>query len=645
MTYTYVEVMVADSTYHGQEALTYSSDKKIPVGTIVRVQIKNKNALGFVVAITRKPRFPVKLVQSFELPPLPQTLLELQNWLKAYYPAPLGVINGLFLPSGNLSKVTTKEESKLKHNPGDLPPLTEDQEQAISNLKNPGLHILHGETGTGKTRVYIELAKKNIKSGKSVLILTPEIGLTSQLVENLQSVFNPDLIVLLHSQMTDSARKKAWVKILNSDEPLIIVGPRSALFSPAAKLGLIVVDEFHETAYKQDRAPYYNAIYVAAKLASIHGATLVLGSATPSVADYALASERNRPIIRMLQTANSTHNPLPKIDVIDIRDRKNFSKSGYLSNVMIQKISESLSRDEQSLIFLNRRGTSRLIFCEKCGWQALCPHCDLPLVYHGDGHYTQCHTCAYRSTSPMSCPDCRNATIVFRGAGTKAISDELKKMFPDKKIQRFDTDNKKTERIEEHFETIHRGDIDIIIGTQTIAKGIDLPKLGLVGIIAADTGLGFPDFSSQERNYQLLHQVIGRVGRGHRSGNVVIQTYNPEGTVLKSVLKKDWEGFNLKELKERETYKFPPFYYLLKLSCRRSTAKAAEMASKKLSDQISASGYEVIIEGPAPSFYEKIQGKYQWQIVVKSRRRGELLKIIKKLPSQWSYDIDPLNLL
>lgn len=644
MTYTYVEVMVADSTYHGQDALTYSSDKKIPVGTIVKVQIKNKNVLGFVVSITKKPSFPVKPVEILDIPTLPKELMELQKWLKVYYPAPLGIINGLFLPSG-ISKVSIGKDSRVESKLKSLPPLTQDQIQAISQLQNPGLHLLHGETGTGKTRVYIELSKKAFESGKSIMILTPEIGLTSQLIENLQSVFNRESIVLLHSQMTDSARKKAWVKVLTSTQPLIVVGPRSALFSPIKKIGLIVVDESHETAYKQDRAPYYNAIYVAAKLASIHRATLILGSATPSVADYALASQRGRPIVRMLQTANSSHTSTPEIEVVDIRDRKKFTKSGYLSDIMLQKVSESLKRGEQSLIFLNRRGTSRLIFCEKCGWQALCPHCDLPLVYHGDGHYTQCHSCAYRSTVPMSCHDCRNATIVFRGAGTKAISDELQKMFSDKKIQRFDTDNKRAERIEEHFDTIHRGDIDIIVGTQTIAKGIDLPNLGFVGIIAADTGLSFPDFSAQERSYQLLHQVIGRVSRGHRKGNVVIQTYNPDGVVLKSVLKKDWEGFSRKELNERRIYKFPPYFYLLKLSCRRGTPQAAEKASKKLAKELSTSGYEVIVEGPAPSFYEKIQGKYQWQIVVKSIRRGELLKIINTLPAQWSYDIDPLNLL
>lgn len=645
MTYVFAEVMVADSTYHGKEALTYSARQPLSLGAIVKVEIKNKSSLGFVVSITKKPRFKVKEIDEvFDIPPLPQELLKLHAWLRVYYPSPLGVITGLFLPSGIAKSLDDHQEdpATAKHIP--QPKLTEDQQQALDKINSPGLHLLHGETGTGKTRVYIELAKKMMSAKKSAIILTPEIGLTSQLLNSFQSVFEQN-VTLLHSQMTTSQRQKAWLRIIKNDEPQIVIGPRSALFSPIRNLGLIVVDESHETAYKQDRAPYYNTAYVAAKLSEVHSATMVLGSATPLISDYALASERKRPIIRMLQVAKSLDSEDPQIDVVDIRKRELFSKSGYLSNILIKKISLALEHGEQTLIFLNRRGTARVIFCEKCSWQALCPNCDIPTVYHGDGHYMRCHTCVYRSQVPLSCPECLNSTIVFSGVGTKAIADELKKMFPNKKIQRFDTDNKKSERIEEHFETLQRGDIDIIVGTQTVAKGIDLPKLSLVGVVMADSGLSFPDFSAQERNYQLLHQVMGRVGRGHRKGSVVIQTYNPSSAVLKSVLKKDWIGFSNNELKERKKYKFPPYYYLLKLTCKRSTAKSAADASERLALKISKLDYEIIVEGPAPSFYEKVQGKYQWQIIIKSRRRGELLKIIHNLPTQWSYDIDPLNLL
>lgn len=645
MSSTYVEVMVADATYHGQEALTYYCDNIVPIGSIVEVQLKNKNVLGIVVSTTKKPMFKVKSVErAIELPPIPKKLLDLLAWMKAYYPGPSGILTSLFLPAHIPKKINNYENSFGKNNPTALPPLTNDQKQALSQLGGPGLHILHGETGSGKTRVYMELAQKAMAQGKTSVILTPEIGLTSQLTSNFKSIFG-ERVILLHSQMTDSARYKAWSLALKSNEPLIIVGPRSALFTPVENIGLIVVDESHEMAYKQDRSPYYHASFVAAKLAALHQATLILGSATPSVTDYAIAEARQRPIVRMSQTASSSENTDPDIQIIDLKDRSNFGKNSYLSTPLIKEISTTLSKGEQVLVFLNRRGTARVIFCEKCSWQALCPHCDLPLVYHGDAHYMQCHTCARQSPSPICCPDCGNTTIVFRGAGTKAVAETLQKLFPDKKIQRFDTDNKKIERIEQHFETIQRGDIDIIVGTQTIAKGIDLPNLGLVGVVAADSGLSFPDFSAQEKTYQLLHQVIGRVGRGHRKGKAIIQTYNPESPILKMVTKKDWQAFSKKELEERKQYKFPPFYYLLKLTCRRATAKAAEQASQRLADNLSSQNYKILIEGPAPSFYEKSQGKFQWQLIIKARQRSELIKIINTLPANWSYDIDPLNLL
>lgn len=645
MSSTYVEVMVADATYHGQEALTYYCDNIVPIGSIVEVQLKNKKVPGIVVSTTKKPAFKVKPVENvIQLPPIPRQLLSLLSWMKDYYPGPSGILTGLFLPPHIPKKISTDKNSFASNTPITLPPLTNDQKRALSQLANPGLHILHGETGSGKTRVYMELAQKALSTGKTSIILTPEIGLTSQLTSNFKAIFG-ERVILLHSQMTDSARYKAWSGALISKEPLIIIGPRSALFTPVKNIGLIVVDESHEMAYKQDRSPYYHASFVAAKLAELHKATLVLGSATPSVADYAIAEARRRPIVRMSQTASSSENTDPDIEIVDLKDRSNFGKNSYLSTPLIKEISNTLARGEQVLIFLNRRGTARVIFCEKCSWQALCPHCDLPLVYHGDGHYMQCHTCARRSPSPICCPDCGNTTIVFRGAGTKAVAETLQKLFTNKKIQRFDTDNKKDERIEQHFENVQRGDIDIIVGTQTIAKGIDLPNLGLVGVIAADSGLSFPDFSAQERTYQLLHQVIGRVGRGHRKGKAIIQTYNPDNPVLKMVVKKDWRAFSKKELEERKQYKFPPFYYLLKLTCRRATVQSAQQAAQRLADSLSNQNYKILIEGPAPSFYEKVQGKFQWQLIIKARQRSELIKIIGVLPANWSYDIDPLNLL
>jgi primosomal protein N' (replication factor Y) len=563
--------------------------------------------------------------------------------MRAYYPAPLGILTQLLLPKQLPKKPTPIAPLSPAPEPL-LPPLSSEQTAALEAITSPGLHILHGETGTGKTRVYIELARRSLAEGRSAIILTPEIGLTSQLANDFREVFG-ERVIVMHSQLSDATRQRAWQAMLEQQEPVIVVGARSALFSPLANVGLIAIDESHETAYKQDQAPYYHTTNVAAKLAALHGAPLVLGSATPLVTDYYVAQAKGRPIVRMLQTAKA-HNFVERaVAVVDLRDRAQFSKSPYLSTTLLKAIGDALANHEQSLIFLNRRGTARIIFCDKCGWQAACPHCDLPLVYHGDAHLMRCHSCEYKSSSPTSCPECHNASVIFKSIGTKAVAGEIERLFPAARVMRFDTDNKKEERIEQHYDAVRRGDIDIIVGTQTLAKGLDLPKLSLVGVVIADTGLYFPDFSAQERTYQLLAQVLGRVGRGHRAGHAVIQTYAPESPLLQSILTKDWDGFYAKEIAERQAFRFPPFCYALKLSCRRATSASAQQAATTFANTLRSDYRGIVIEGPAPSFHEKVQNKYAWQIIVKASNRQRLVAIIAALPSGWSYDIDPMNLL
>jgi primosomal protein N' (replication factor Y) len=641
----YVEVLVGEASYHGSEPLTYSSPATLGSGRLVMVPLRHKQVLGVVVrAHSKRPSFPVKPVTEIpDLPPLPASLVELLHWIIAYYPAPLGILTQLFLPS-QLPKRPEPVSPVPPPPVVSLPHLTKDQTQALAVISGPGLHLLHGETGTGKTRVYVELAKRSLASGKSVIVLTPEIGLTSQLANDFRAVFGKRVFVA-HSQLTDAVRQRTWQYILEQTEPLIIIGARSALFSPLSSVGLIVVDEAHETAYKQDQAPYYHATTVAAKLAGLHQATLVLGSATPLVSDYYIASAKERPIVRMATPATSTALTEINTEVIDLKKRDNFSRSPYLSNELLGAVQQTLESGEQALLFLNRRGTARVVFCESCGWQASCPHCDLPLVYHGDSHLMRCHTCDFKASSPTSCPVCRSASIVFKSIGTKAIAAEIERLFREANIMRFDTDNKKSERIEQHYDAVRAGKVDILIGTQTLAKGLDLPKLSLVGVIIADTGLYFPDFSAQERTYQLLSQVLGRIGRGHRAGQAVIQTYNPESIVLQAVLKKDWSSFYNSELEERRLFNFPPFCYLLKLTCKRASSTAAQRVADQLAKDLRQRIRGVMIDGPAPSFHEKVQNKFAWQLVVKARQRQKLLEIIASLPAGWSYDIDPMNLL
>jgi primosomal protein N' (replication factor Y) len=610
----------------------------------VLAPLRRKQVLGVITNAVTKPSFAVKPIADIPLlPPIPAPLVALLGWMRVYYPAPLGILTQLLLPK-QLPKKPTLITPLPAAPESLLPPLSREQEAALHTIAGPGLHILHGETGTGKTRVYIELTRRSLAAGQSAIILTPEIGLTSQLANDFRSVFG-DRVVVMHSQLSDATRQRAWQELLERQEPVVVIGARSALFSPLQHVGLIAIDESHETAYKQDQAPYYHTTNVAAKLAALHGATLVLGSATPLVSDYYVAQAKGRPVARMLQTAKTHDFADRAVSVIDLRDRAQFSKSPYLSNSMLKAVAETMAKHEQSLIFLNRRGTARIVFCDKCGWQAACPHCDLPLVYHGDTHIMRCHSCEYKAASPSSCPNCRNASVVFKSIGTKAVASEIERLFPTAHVMRFDTDNKKEERIEQHYNAVHRGDVDIIVGTQTLAKGLDLPKLGLVGVVIADTGLYFPDFSAQERTYQLLAQVLGRVGRGHRAGRAVIQTYAPDSPLLASILAKDWEGFYAKEIEEREMFRFPPFCYLLKLTVRRASSATAQRAATAFATELRAAKRGILIEGPAPAFHEKVQNKYAWQIILKAANRQRLLNVINTLPSGWSYDIDPMNLL
>jgi primosomal protein N' (replication factor Y) (superfamily II helicase) len=647
----YYLVWVRSHRYHGSEPLTYSYNKKLATGTLVEVELQSQKVLGVVSGPTPQPRFRTKpIVTVYDLPQLPAHLLKLAAWIQEYYPAPVGILTQQLLPA----TFTDKAVEKSSQEPFDggswasqlanLLPLTSEQQRALADMVETDTYLLHGVTGSGKTRLYIELAAQSLAKGCSAIILTPEISLTTQLAQSFRAIFG-NRVIVSHSRQTPAERRASWLAALQATEPIIIIGPRSALFSPVAKLGLIVLDEAHEAAYKQEQAPQYQTGRVASKLAQLAHATLVLGSATPSISDYYLAEEKHKPIITLSELAQKNSHPATEIVVVDRKEHNLFSRSAWLSSPLLSAIDGALSRGEQSLLYLNRRGTARLVLCENCGWQATCPHCDLPLTYHGDHHELRCHSCDYHAFVPGACPNCGHAEIIFKTAGTKAIVDEIKKIFPQVRVARFDTDNLKAERFEQLYDEVKSGDFDILVGTQLIAKGLDLPRLSTLGILLADTSLYLPDFSAQERTFQLISQVLGRIGRGHVAGRAVIQTYHPDHPVLKAALANDYQGFYKSELAERQQFLFPPYCYLLKLTVRRASIASAETAAENLKSEIQTGGYKVRVEGPAPSFYEKLQNKFQWQLVVKARDRGDLLKIIVKLPANWSHDLDPLDLL
>ncbi|GAC1392449.1 MAG: hypothetical protein NVSMB46_08350 [Candidatus Saccharimonadales bacterium] len=644
----YFEVFVSSNRFHGSTALTYEYPVDIERGQVVTVPMQNQRILGLISRPVQKPSFPTKsIIAVITAVPVPTTHFELLEWLQNYYPAPLGTLLQLFLPSSLLQKSKSNIPPSVEnHSPVDLPSLTTEQKNAMEVIQTAPRQsvLIHGNTGSGKTRLYQECAKKVLLEGRSVLVLTPEIGLTPQLIESFERAF-PGRTITIHSHLTPAQKRTVWLRILQSPVPLIIIGPRSALFTPLQSIGLIVVDECHDNAYKQEQMPYYEAAKVAGKLAAIHKAQLLLGSATPLVADYYIFQTKKLPIVRMTQQAANDTASTPTVEIVDLRDRTQFSRSQWLSTKMLDGIQRSIDEQQQSLIFLNRRGTARLVICQECDWQALCPNCDLPLTYHADIHRLQCHNCSYHSKAPTMCPHCQSIKILFKSIGTKSIVSELQRYFPKAIIRRFDSDTIKADSLEHGYHDINDGKIDILVGTQVLSKGLDLEKLTFVGIVIADTSLYFPDYTAEERSFQMLTQVMGRVGRGHSYGHIVLQSYHPDSRTLELAIQKNYLDFYQQQIAERKKYTYPPFCFILKLQCARSTSKAAESASLKLLGEIQRKNLPIELIGPTAAFTEKSNNKFYWQIIIKARNRSILTTLIPSLPSQWNYDIDPLHLL
>lgn len=648
-------MFLADSHYHSSQPLTYSSEDKLKPLSIVTVPLQKRLASGFVMREVKKPDFETKPIKALlSSTPLPLHCIKLARWLADYYCTTLSDAIRQFAPTKPALRRTHPEhQQSITATPAvqiefDLP-LTKDQKQAISNIHKvkSTTVLLHGDTGTGKTKVYLELARELLDSGRCVMLLTPEIALTTQLAAVVEQLL-PHPTYVLHSQLSDAKRKQLWFQILEATEPVVIIGPRSALFAPVKDLGLIVVDEAHEPSYKQEQSPRYHVPRVASQLGAICKAKVILGTATPSVVDYYVARRHNS-VIGMKTLAIKHAYGESLAEVIDIKDRRNFTRNPYLSNQLIEAMNQELAAKKQVMIYLNRRGSARMILCDNCGWQLLCPHCDVPLVYHQDKHHARCHICGFTQMPPLECPKCHNPDIIYRSIGTKALIDNIAKLFSQYRLARFDSDNVAGEKVNELYSRLRGGEIDILVGTQLLAKGFDLPKLNLVGIVSAETSLALPDFTSEERAFQLLYQVIGRVGRGHGRGRVIIQSLDPTNIVIKSAVARDWHQFYRHSLTERQAFRFPPFSYLMQLTCRRATLKGAQVAAenlkKKLAGKSASWRMPVEIVGPTPSFYARRGRYFYYQLVCKSKDRDHLLKLAELAPQDWMVDLDPINLL
>jgi primosomal protein N' (replication factor Y) len=642
--------LVVPLAYTGSAtAFTYHSDTQLRTGQIVQIPIARRQIIGVVVMETPEPTFKTKsITKTLGDSPVPDELLVLANWIAEYYAASPSSVWSNILPTG-LDVARRELAIKPPKPAGGLPtnPLTKDQSTALASIRSSekSSYLIQGVTGSGKTRLYMELASESISAGKSAIILVPEITLTPQIVSQFEDAFGP-IVLASHSKLTPATRHRIWTEAMAAaveNKPRIIIGPRSCLFMPVTRLGLIVIDECHESSYKQEQHPRYNAIAVAAKRARLNDARLILGSATPGLGELFLAEQGRIEHILLQHRINEI--PHAKGQILDLRNKELFKSSKYITQPIIDAVAETIAEGRQTLLYLNRRGSASSQVCGTCGHITNCPNCNLPLTFHADLMRLICHHCNYRISNPAVCPECKGMDLKLLGGGTKRIEAEIERLFPSARTARLDRDSATLSHIHAVLRDLKRGELDILIGTQMIAKGLDLPAIDTVGVIGADTMLHLPDYTAAERTYQLLSQVSGRTGRGDRPGQIFIQTYTPEHPAILAASTGDYDRFAQSELAERQALRYPPYVYLLKLTVAMKSSDAAKSEAQAFSTTLrSRSGLTII--GPAPAFIETRGGLYHWVTTIKSSSRSPLVDVAMNLPGpHWTADLDPINLL
>lgn len=520
--------------------------------------------------------------------------------------------------------------------------------KSIASLNARSPFLLQGVTGSGKTEIYLRAAEETIKRGRQAIVLVPEIALTPQTVRRFLSRF-PGQVGLVHSKLSEGERYDTWRRA-RAGKLKVIIGARSALFAPLPNIGLVVADECHDASYHQSEPPFYHAVTAAQMYARLCGAVCVLGSATPTVIQRYRA-ETNQ-IQKLDLPKRIVEKGLPPIRIVDMREELKAGHRGTFSRLLLDELESTLKRGEQAILFLNRRGTATYVFCRDCGYVLKCPNCDSPLTFHvEEKERLLCHTCGYERGKPKSCPQCGGRQIREYGLGSERVEAEVNALFPKARTLRWDWDTTRQkdahEMILTHFVN-HKA--DVLIGTQMLAKGLDLPMVTLVGIVLADVGLHLPDPFAGERVFQVLTQVAGRAGRSERGGKVVLQTFDPHHPVIRSAAKHDVNGFYEYELEQRRRLGYPPFTRLVRLeyrspdqaSAEREAGKVAEKLSV-ISDRSSVIGDRSSVIGPVPCFFAKVGGYYRWQIVLRGRDPQELLRDARL--DGWRVEVDPISLL
>lgn len=653
----------------------------LEVGHVVDVPLGRRSARGIVFAIEEagslnveagEETFEIKPILNIEadyLPLMIQPYLPWIAWIADYYFYAVGLVAGLlFPPLEKKSKITTRKKSPIPEFEQEVPFAMNEEQQKIYNdiSKNMNfcVHLLYGVTGSGKTEVYLQLFNTIIQKGKKGLFLLPEISLTPQLVSRFAKRFG-NQISLLHSQLTDRERTQFWWDMVEGDKK-VLIGARSAMFCPIPNLGLIVVDEEHESSFKQDEKLKYHGRDAAIMLGKFLDCPVILGSATPSFESWNNVLQNKYSLHKLTKRVGAA--VLPEIEIVDLKESKDRSKElnlpFWMSENLHKEILEHLENQHQIALFLNRRGMSQTVICPACGHTRECPNCDIKLTLHAHNHLT-CHYCDYHESFKKKCPDCREGELEPLGIGTEAVENEILKLFPQARVARVDRDEiQNRQDLESVIERMEKNEIDILIGTQMISKGLDFPNLKLVGLILADIGFNLPDFRSGERSFQLITQMSGRAGRhvkeNEKPGKVVLQTFNPENESITYALRSDFEGFADFDLNNRKMLDYPPFGKIISFRVQSKKMDQAQNVVKKLAARCyslkekNAKYEEMEILGPAESPIFKIRGDYRYQLLIKSKNKSLVNQFVKQVLHNEKWvpsavriitDVDPQSML
>jgi len=656
-----------------REPLTYLSELSLEVGQWVQVPLGTRKALGVVLGQAPIYEGEVKSIIGVypQIPAITQPFLKWLQWLSEYYFYPLGKVAEISRPAldkKNTNRISKKKEVVPTLTLDQAPHLTEEQKKCINEIQSYSgfhTHLVHGVTGSGKTEIYLHLLQKTLEQNKTAIVLVPEIALTPQLIQRFAARFG-DKIAAFHSQMTPREKTNHWWDIVEGRKQ-IMIGARSALFCPQDRLGLIIVDEEHEPSYKQDDKLKYHARDAAVMMGHFHNCQVILGSATPSLESWHNAKIGKYKLHQLKLRVHSSG--LPDVEIVDMKSGAEETKQNqnklpsWLSDKLFQKMNSVLDSGYQIALFLNRRGMANVVMCNSCGHSIECPNCDIHLTLHSKSHLV-CHYCDYHENLKIQCAQCKAGEMAAVGLGTEKLEQELQRLYPHKTVIRADRDEiQNREDLENFIQDVESGKADILVGTQMIAKGLDFPKLKLVGLVLADIGFNLPDFRATERNFQLIVQMSGRPGRHldqtQNPGQVVIQTFNPNHECLQHAIHHDYEGFVETELGHRQSLNYPPYGRLVSLRVQspdRSKAKelATQVSQRALQLKAKFSQYQGLeILGPAESPISKLKGQYRYHLLLKSSSGLALQSFIKKLmgDEKWipsrsrvMVDIDPLHL-